>query len=421
MRIAVLGGGLAGLACGYYLGRAGHKATVIGASDSHGALSLKFKSRGHEFPSLSHLLLSTDSALCGLLAELDLSDRLIWRRVRSAVAIEGKLRSLDSISDLLRLGSRSPVERLRRSLSWKLAAERPRYAMHLDQVPAPRWVRDHLGASGYERVIGPLLRARYGEYAEETPAYLLRARMQQDRATKRGMLRGGFGLLGARLARSIESAGGRVLLGQPAQRVDCERGGATVEVGGVASDFDAVVSTLSLPAFAKVAADGLLRHLPFAGMPHQGLVCVAVVSRRRVTPIYETFIADDGAPFWSVQNTGIFEETPEAGEVMYLKRSCPEHSESYRTSDETLTRQALDTLEALYPSFSRGDVLDTQVTRRPEVEPFWTLGARKRRPPYCLDETRVFLCTGAHAYPRRPGADSSVILARETAQRVLQS
>jgi protoporphyrinogen oxidase len=420
MRIGILGGGLAGLACGYYLAREGHEITVFGAAESLGALCLSFRSGGREFPRIPHSLHSTDSALCGLLAELGLSDRLVWKSVRSAVAIGGALQPLGSVRELLRLSRSSPIAQVGRALRWKLSAATPRYAMHLDEVPAGEWVRRFLGVSGYDRLAAPLLRSLYGEYADETPAYLIHARIQRDRPV-RGCLRGGYRALWAGLAGSIERAGGRVLLGHPARQVEDEGGGVSVCTDRGEHRFDHLVSSLSLPALAKIAAGGLRRQLPFTGALYQGLVCVAVVCRRRLAPFYQTWIADDGAPFWSIEHQGVFGEEPDGeGEVVYLRRSCPEHSERYRTADKELALQALDTLAKHYPSFSRSDVVDIQVTRRPEVEPRWTLGARKRPPPFWLHGRRVFLCTSAHAYPRRPGADSSVILARETAQRVLQ-
>jgi protoporphyrinogen oxidase len=422
MRIAVLGGGLAGLASAHYLGRAGHEAVLVGSSESFGSLSQTFSTDRGSLPRFPHPLLPTDSALCGLAADLGLSDRLAWGETSSALGRDGELWPLDSIRDVLGPGTRPSLERLRRSWSWALAARRPRYALHLDDVPATEWARRHLGPRAFESSLAPLLQAQYGEYSDETPAYLLRSRIRQGAGRIRGSIRGGFQALGQRLAESITGAGGKLLLGCRADRVDWESGRALLEVDGRVQDFDAVVSTLTLPGFAKIAGDGLLRHLPFAGLPYQGLICVAVVCRRRFTPYHQTWIADRSSPFWSVEHPlAPGSETSPGCEVAYLKCSAPEHSERFRASDGSMIDQALDTLASLYPAFERSDVVAACVTRRPEVEPFWTLGARRRRPPVTLPATRVFLCTGAQAYPRRLGADSCVILARETAQRVLQS
>jgi protoporphyrinogen oxidase len=301
-----------------------------------------------------------------------------------------------------------------------LESDDTRYAPELDEISAPNWARRRLGRLGYQRALEPLLLAHYGEYADQTPAALLRARMRQGRDTVRGFLLGGFHGIGERLAQSIRAAGGELELGLGVERVEWEAGRAGVEVAGQVREFDAVISTLSLPAFAKIAAAPLLRDLPSAVGPYQGLLCVAVACRRSPTSLHRTWIADPGAPFLSVEQLPALEASGMEA-VLYLKRYCPEHSASFRENDARIVDRALELLASLYPSFTRGDVIQTCVTRRPQLEPFWSLGASRRLPPVRLPGMQVYLCTGAQAYPRRLGADSSVILARETAQRVQQS
>src|SRR5262245_16213163 len=96
MRVAILGGGIGGLSCAYYAQRAGLRATVFEASDRGGLLSQRFETGAHALDCFHDPLSRNDLALCGLLAELGLLHRMIWREVETAAYREGTVRAMES-------------------------------------------------------------------------------------------------------------------------------------------------------------------------------------------------------------------------------------------------------------------------------------------------------------------------------------
>ena len=70
MRIAVLGGGVAGLASAHYFARAGHTPLVLEPSGALGQLGSPIVHEGLRIDRFSNSLRNTDTALCGLLADL---------------------------------------------------------------------------------------------------------------------------------------------------------------------------------------------------------------------------------------------------------------------------------------------------------------------------------------------------------------
>src|SRR5687767_14417493 len=96
MRIGILGGGMAGLACAHYLAKEGHTPVVLEASAWLGQLGEPIQHEGLRLDRTSNALRNGDTALCGLLAELGGLGRIIWRETRSAVAVKGEFHPVTS-------------------------------------------------------------------------------------------------------------------------------------------------------------------------------------------------------------------------------------------------------------------------------------------------------------------------------------
>ncbi|MCC6766462.1 MAG: FAD-dependent oxidoreductase, partial [Deltaproteobacteria bacterium] len=106
-RVAVLGGGIGGLASAHYLLNAGFVPIVLEASDRLGGLGTWFDHRGVHLDRYYHVILDSDAELCGLLGELGIADRLIWRETGMGFRLGGKLYGFNSPLDLLRFGALS--------------------------------------------------------------------------------------------------------------------------------------------------------------------------------------------------------------------------------------------------------------------------------------------------------------------------
>ena len=89
MRVAILGGGVAGLTCAHYL--ATRRAHAGRARDLRrlGQLGAPIEHEGLRIDRFSNALRNSDTALCGLLGELGGLGRVAWRETRSAVVVDG--------------------------------------------------------------------------------------------------------------------------------------------------------------------------------------------------------------------------------------------------------------------------------------------------------------------------------------------
>lgn len=422
MRVGILGGGVAGLACGHYLAKLGHVPVVIESAAELGRMGAPIVHAGAEIDRIPTVLRRTDSALCGLLAELGMLGRATWRPTSSTVLLAAVAQPVTAARQL-GSGASSALQRLRARLGFAQAARVHTRALDLDSLPAAVWLPRAFGRSLYERCWQPFMAARFGIYADEVSAYWCWRELYGQLTVRRhtsGHLRGGVGGLSDRLRRSIERRGGEVRLCAGVTGVEADIAKCKVELDGREEEFDAVISTLDLEELAKLARARLRSELPRLDQPFLGGVTVLVILRRSLGPPRDGTVLEQSAPFHRVIRVTHAARAGSEGNLhlVYLHRDCVAHSESYRQADELVVGLALECLSEAFPAFEARQVEAVHVSRNPVAEPIATVGQLQRRPPTRVGASRFYLCTAVQAHPRRVGWDADVTLARETAAMV---
>ncbi len=418
-RIAVLGGGISGLATAYFLLRQRHRTVVFEASDQLGGLGASFEHQGTRLDCFYHVLLDSDDDLCALIRQVGLADRLVWQETGMGFHMGGKLYGFNTPFDVLRFGALSLPDRLRTGLGALYITKLKKRALDLDGVHASRWLRDVFGARVFEQIWTPLLRAKFGERLDTVPAYWVWNTLNREKNGTRevkGYLRGGYHALVERLREVIVKGGGQVRTSSPITAVAADGVGVTLECAGAAERFDAAVSTLPLPRLAALARGDLKQAVPMPDLQYQGVVNTLIVSRQPLEQFYWTIVVDPAFPFQGVVETThvIPPEWVGGRHLIYLMNYCDAGSELYERPDALLKQQAIEGLRGLYPSFNPEAVEAIHVFRAPYVEPVWTIGYLQQRPAPRVGETRLYLSTTAQAYPRVTAWNTSVAVARET-------
>jgi protoporphyrinogen oxidase len=418
-RIGILGGGIAGLASAYFLLRRGYTPVVLEATDRLGGLGTHFDHRGTTLDRFYHVILDSDSELCALLTDLGIADRLIWRETGMGFRLGGALYGFNSALDLLRFKALPVTDRLRTGLGAFYVTKLKKRALDLDDVYARDWLRRVFGPRVFARIWEPLLRAKFGERLDTVPAYWVWNTLNREKNGNqevKGYLRGGYQGLALALHDAIVAGGGEVRLESPVSAIESNGMQISMEIAGREERFDAAISTLPLPLFARVARGALARAVPMPDLEYQGVVNAVVVSRKPLDRFYWTIVVDPAFPFQGVVETTHVIPSAWVGNrhLIYTMNYCEPGSEPYTRSDELVKRQALDGLAAIYPQFRSADVEDVYVFRAPYVEPVWSVGYLKKRPAPRVGDTRVYISTTAQAYPRVTAWNTSVGLARET-------
>ena len=413
LRVGVLGDGLAALASAHYLARAGIEPVVLASSSIGGWLAERFPVGPHRFDCFHMPISRSDSALCGLLAELDLLPRVAWRATELALYACDVPRLIRSWSDLREV-RRAQRTQLRRWRGWtapsgaRTGSSEPAGCCHTDLFEG--WW--HRG-----------LRAESCVLCESEGSRISRAQLRQmDLGAERviGYLRGGHRTLLDALATSISLRGGQLLRGIRLLGLEADAHGAMAEWDTDSAHFDALLSTLPLPTLTKLGRGPLVRSLPFsAGSPRIEISVVVQLERPLALP-YLTLPFGSRARFQKIYNAGPLLPEEERGGLLpvYLVREAELNSERSRCSDEDLIADAFDFLRSPGVGFDPGAVAAVQVFRAPDLDLTWDREPLQRPPSRRLGETCAYLCTPARPFPRSRTPETSVILARDTASQI---
>jgi protoporphyrinogen oxidase len=423
--VAVLGGGIAGLATAHFLAARGYRPVIFESSDAVGGLGGSFEHEGVRIDRFYHVLLDTDAELLSLIDDVGLTDRLVWQPTGMGFHVGGRLYGLNTPLDLLRFSALSAGDRLRTAWGALRATRLQRRPQRLDEVTAHEWLRPLFGAAVTDGIWLPLLRAKFGEAGASIPAYWLWSLLSREKnggRERKGYLRGGYQALAEALCAAIRGNGGEVRLRQPVDGIERAGGGIMLRCGERQLRFDIAVSTVPLAVLRKLARGALRADLPLEDLRYQGVVNALVVARRPLERFYWTVVVDPRFGFQGVvETTHVIPPQWLGGRhLIYLMNYCDSGSELYNRSDDEVGAQARRGLALLYPRLTEDSIEAIYVFRAPHVEPVWSLGYLKRKPPFRVGSSRFYLCTTAQAYPRVTAWNTSIGLASDLVREIVK-
>ncbi len=426
--VAVIGGGISGLACGHYLSRAGARVTLFEASDQLGGLGTFFDYRGLPLERFYHCMLPSDRHLLSLLQEIGLDSEAYWKETSFGFMRDGRLYPLNTAVDLLRFDPLPFTDRLRVGVTGLWGSVRS--ADGLDDVTCEDWLTGLSGARAFETFWKPMLQAKFGDRYKQVPALWFWTRFNREkggRKERKGYLPGGYRRIAQALAESIIEQRGEVRLRTPIESVDLAPDGRLLLRAAGAPDrvFDRIVFTGPVTVLERLLAHGRLAGRAAEadpGIDMQGVVNAVLMLKRGLTPHYWVAAIDKGVPFQGVvESTTLIDKHATHGTHLvylmnYLHRTDPGYS---RDDTETLDTYVAG-LRRLFPDLKDDDVVDRFLFRSPFVEPLYTVGYRRRKPPSCLVPGRFYLATTAQVYPEVTSWNGSTGLAQRVVGQMIE-
>jgi protoporphyrinogen oxidase len=433
-RVAVVGGGFAGLAAAYRLARAGHPVTLFEKSGQLGGLAMTFPLCGTAIEKYYHHWFTSDEDVLALVAELGLGDRLQWRSPVMGMFCRGRVYRFTSPIDLLRFRPFGLAAKLRFGVVTLFLQRYPRREA-FEGVTAAAWLRRYAGREVYETVWGPLLRAKFGRNAESISMAWIWSKMRL-RGTSRtqggqkeslGYLDGGFGLVARRLAEEIARHGGSVRTTELVRRIEPIRGGSVVERFRVetshrAESFGTVVSTVAPEELARLAPElpeGFRREC--MAIEHSAILCTMLVLRRSLSPIYWMNVSDREIPFGGlIEHTNFIPRELYGGRhVVYVSHYVYRDEPIYALDAESLYEHYRDGLIRVQPAF-RDDWIERQMVFRDDyAQPIVTPDYHLRRLQVAAPVAGLYLATMSQVYPEDRGTNYAVRIGFEAADRLI--
>jgi len=141
LKVAVIGGGVAGLTAAYELSKTGQDVVLFEKEKELGGLASSFSLSGRYIERYYHFICLDDSDLFNILRELGLDSRLRWAKTRMGLYHNGRLYSFGAPLDLLTFPPFGLVDRLRFGLMimYTKSQRRDRWSS-IEDVPDSQWL-----------------------------------------------------------------------------------------------------------------------------------------------------------------------------------------------------------------------------------------------------------------------------------------
>jgi protoporphyrinogen oxidase len=431
MRVGIVGGGIMGISLGYFLALKGVQVDVFEASGNIGGLAGSVVLEdGTAIDRFYHAIMSSDSHLIALCAELGVMDQLRFRETRMGFYYHGSVISMSNMVELLRFPPLGWTDRLRLGLT-VLYAQLVRDWHRLEGISLEDWLVRLSGRRTYQEIWRPMLKAKFDGVFDQTPATFIWARLVRTRSARAGLgqkekaghLVGGYATLLKSMAEQIAARGGRIWLNRPVREIMIAAGQARgLRFENETRPYDAVVSTLQVPVFRRLlpgAHAGYLAQLDKAA--YFGIVAAVLVMDRPLTGFWTLNIADDRIPFTGVIETTTYIDPKDVGghHLVYLPKYTAPGSELQQLTDEEIRALWLTHLQAMFPDFDRESIQYLLVYRERYVEQVHKLNSMQEIPAIRTPIENLYLATTAQIYPGLSSGETVTRHARLAADLML--
>ena len=428
-KIIIIGGGFSGLSAAYDLSRRGFDIEVLESDREVGGLAGSFDVGGTRLEKFYHHWFTNDRHVMDLIQELGAHANVRLKPTQTGMYWAHNFYRLSSPLDVLRFNPLKPLDRIRLGLM-VLRARKVEHWKELEALTAQEWIRQIGGEPVYRIVWEPLLRGKFGPYADDISAVWFWNKLKL-RGGSRGKgggenlayYQGGFIALAEAMVKAIVAAGGLVRTSVPVQGLEIQGG----RISGVVTrdsvvKSDVVIATQALP----IIADWLAPHADrdyvqsLRQIQYLANVCLVLQLDRSLSNTYWLNVNDPKFPFVGVIEHTNFQppDTYAGRHIVYLSKYAPEDAALVRMTDEQVFEFSLPHIQRMFPHFTRAWVKDYHVWRARYAQPVVVRHYGKLIPEAQTPIAGLYLCSMAQVYPEDRGTNYAIREGRKLAQMI---
>jgi protoporphyrinogen oxidase len=433
-RVGIIGGGIMGISLGYFLSKQGVCVTIYEASPVLGGLAGPIVLEdGTQVDRFYHAILSSDRHLSDLCKELGIFDQLRFKETKTGFYYKGAIYPMNNIIEFLKFPPLGWIDRFRLGLT-VLAAQFVKDWKSLESVSVQSWLLKWGGATTFQNIWRPMLKAKFDGGFDNVPATWIWSRLVRMKSTREGAnqkemaghLIGGYITLIKAMTEKILANGGEVLLKTPVKEIVIENGKATgirLANGEVVS-YDKVVCTMQAPIFQRLIPVADKQYQEYLGkQDYLGIIAPLLVLDRPLSGNWTLNITDDRFPFTGVIETTAYIDPKYVGgyHLVYLPKYTAPGSTWQQKSDEEIKNIWLENLQAMFPKFDKSCIRYFLIHRERYVEPLHGLNETDSVPAVKTPIENLYLSTTSQIYPALTNGESVSRHARASAEIILQS
>jgi protoporphyrinogen oxidase len=430
-RVVIVGAGYTGLSAAHVLATAGHKVTILEASDDIGGLAGTFELMpGKRLEKFYHHWFSSDSSILDFLRALGLGDKIRFSNTNTGLYFANSTFRLTSPMDLLRFHPLPLIDRIRTGVM-ALVARRVSDWKPLESISAADWILKLAGRKSYEVIWKPLLQGKFGIEADNISAvwFWNKMKLRGSSRDKKGAeqlayFTGSFGAATEAIRVALEKLGVEIKLSTPVHEICSENGRVTgVKASSGFVEADAVLATLPLPLFLGITPALPERFVAQASkIRYLGNVCLILRLKHSLSETYWLNVADPEYPFVGViEHTNFDDPANYGGErIAYISKYLPTSDKLYKFSEHEFFEYALPYVQKIFPNLKRDSIIGYKVWKAEYSQPIIVKNYSELIPDVKAPIEGLWLSNMAQIYPEDRGTNYAVRHGKMVAGRMLQ-
>ncbi len=407
MHIAIIGGGITGLAAAYELTKRGHKVTVFEKDvTTLGGLASGFRTPSWKWPleKTYHHFFTSDKAIIALAKELGMEKDLMILHPTTSVYWNNNQYPFDTPINILAFPGLPFIDRLRTGCTAAIMKLNP-FWKPLEQITAKQLFKKLNGNAAWKTIWEPLLDAKFSPYAGDIAASWLWGRIYK-RTPCLGYFRGGFAHFVDVLADTIKKQGGIVKTNTTITHIDRKK-------------FDDILLTVPSQIAVKLIKFPDTYKQQLLSIPHLWAQTLILETDKPILEkTYWLNVNDRSYPFIAVvQHTNFIDKKNYGGKhIAYIGNYLPDNHPYLKLTKEQLLEKFLPYIKKINSQFS---ILNSFLFTSPNAQPVHALNYSQRAPKLETPIQNVFLANLDSICPWDRETNYAVELGQNAAKHIL--
>jgi len=423
MRIVILGGGITGLVAADKLSRQNHAVVIFEKESSLGGLASGFFHNGWKWPleKTYHHMFSNDSEILNYIKEIGF-DKAIYKTplTSSLYSVENNYRifPVDTPQDLLKLPLLGLPEKIRTGIVVLLLKLSP-FLDYYQEITSIELLRKSMGERSWKIIWEPLMRGKFGKYAENILASFIWARINK-RTKKLAYIEGGFQGLVDFLETLNKKQEVVIKKNTTVNQVEKSNDKFIINTNtGEREVFDGVISTLPTPVLVNVADKIFPQHYQQQLKSIKYLFASNLIIESE-KPLFEKEywinVCDRGLPILAlVQHTNFIDKKYYNNKnILYVANYFDEKSPLLKMDTQSAAKYFSPYLTQINSKFHIPN--STFYFKAPYAQPIVDKDFIKNKPDYLTPVKNFIIANLDMSYPYDRGTNFSVKMGKRAAE-----
>jgi protoporphyrinogen oxidase len=413
-----VGAGFSGLSAAYELLKHGKTVVILESESEIGGLASAFEVNGAKLDRFYHHWFTNDEHVMRLIDEIGLNNQVDINPTNTSMYYAHNFYKLSTPLDLLNFKPLSFFNRIRLGLL-TLRVRLIHNWMALENKTASEWLKKLGGKKVYEIVWEPLLKGKFGPYADTVSAvwFWNKIKLRGGSRGKKGeeqlaYFKGGFVSLANEISKKIEGMGGKIITKAAVSQIAPKHNFWEVTYAKKKITARNIIATPSLPIISKLINSWAKKEYIHAlnRINYLANVCLVLELDRSLSKTYWMNVNDPKFPFVGLIEHTNFEksETYGGSHIVYLSKYLPHTDRLYKMDANQLLNFSFPYLKKMFPKIKRAWIKKHHLWKarwaQPVVEKEYSILIESAKSKY----NGFYICSMAQVYPEDRGTNYAI-------------